>query len=135
MRDASSTSTRLVLNLVGPSTLKSRGVGFNLKRGSGLAFATFSDGGWAHDTGVFQLKGSNPNFEPYAGTAADPVLFVSAPLASGDVLSTGIFQKDRTFPAKSPDAAPGADRHRARAGGRRRERRPAPAGILMCCRW
>jgi hypothetical protein len=101
VRDASSTGTRLVLNLVGPSTLKSRGVGFNLKRGSGLAFATFSDGGWAHDTGVFQLKGSNTNFEPYAGTAADPVLFVSAPLTSGDVLSTGIFQKDRTFPAKS----------------------------------
>jgi hypothetical protein len=29
------------------------------------------------------------------------VLFVSAPLTSGDVLSTGILQKDRTFPAKS----------------------------------
>jgi hypothetical protein len=101
VRDASSTDTRLVLNLVGPSNLKSRGVGFNLKRGSGLAFATFSDGAWAHDTGVFQLKGSNSNFESYAGTAADPVLFVSAPLASGDVLSTGIFQKDRTFAAKS----------------------------------
>jgi hypothetical protein len=100
VRDYTSTNTLLVLNLVGPSTLKARGVGFNLKRGSSLAFGTFADGAYAHDTGVFQLKGSNPNFESYAGTDADPVLFVSAPLASGDVLSTGIFQKDRTNAAK-----------------------------------
>jgi hypothetical protein len=57
----------------------------------------------SHDTGVFELKGSNSSFEPYAGTDADPVLFVSAPLTSGKVLSTGIFQKDRTYSAK--DAA------------------------------
>lgn len=100
VRDYTSTSTRLVLNLVGPSDLKARGVGFNLQKGSGLGFGTFPDGGYANDTGVFELKGSNANFEPYAGTAADPVLFVSAPLASGDVLSTGIFQKDRSYPAK-----------------------------------
>lgn len=100
VQDYSSTSTLLVLDLVGPASLKARGVGFNLKKGSSLAFATFADGAYAHDTGVFQLKGSNPNFEPYAGTDADPVLFVSAPLASGDVLSTGIFQKDRTNVAK-----------------------------------
>ena len=86
----------------GPGHRQTRGVGFNLKSGSGLAFATFSDGGWAHDTGVFQLKGTNSNFESYAGTDADPVLFVSAPLTSGDVLSTGIFQKDRTCSAKDP---------------------------------
>ncbi len=101
VRDYSSTSTLLVLDLVGPSTLKARGVGFNLEKGSSLKFANFSDGAYAHDTGVFELKGSNPDFEPYAGTDADPVLFVSAPLAKGDVLSTGIFQKDRTYPAKS----------------------------------
>jgi len=101
VRDYTSTSTRLVLDLVGPANLKSRGVGFNLKRGGGLAFATFADGAYAQDTGVFELKGSNSNFEPYAGTPADPVLFVAAPLPSGDVLSTGIFQKDRTYAAKS----------------------------------
>jgi hypothetical protein len=100
VRDYSSTSTRLVLNLVGPSGLKARGVGFNLQKGPGLVFGTFAGGAYANDTGVFQLKGTNANFEPYAGTDADPVLFASAPLASGKVLSTGIFQKDRSYPAK-----------------------------------
>jgi hypothetical protein len=100
VKDAASTSTRLVLDLVGPSGTQTRGVGFNLKRGMGLAFGKFDNGGYAHDTGVFQLKGTNPNFEPYAGTDADPVLFASAPLKSGDVLSTGIFQKDRSNSAK-----------------------------------
>ena len=94
-----------MLDLVGPAGTSTRGVGFNLKRGMGLAFGKFDNGGYAHDTGVFQLKGTNPNFESYAGTDADPVLFASAPLKSGDVLSTGIFQKDRTNGAKD-SAAP-----------------------------
>ena len=96
VKDASSSATRIVLNLVGPAGTTSRGVGFNLRKGSGVAFGTFPNGAYALNTGVFELKGTNANFEPYAGTAADPVLFVSAPLKSGDVLSTGIFQKDRT---------------------------------------
>ena len=104
VKDSSSTPTRLVLDLVGPAGTQTRGVGFNLKRGMGLAFATFTNGGYAFDTGVFQLKGTNANFESYAGTAADPVLFVSAPLKSGDVLSTGIFQKDRTNAPKDASA-------------------------------
>ncbi len=105
VKDASSTDTRIVLDLVGPAGTQTRGVGFNLKRGMGLAFSTFASGAYALDTGVFQLKGTNTNFESYAGTAADPVLFVSAPLKSGDVLSTGIFQKDRTNAPKD-SAAP-----------------------------
>jgi hypothetical protein len=100
VKDAASTPTRLVLDLVGPAGMPTRGVGFNLKRGMGLAFGRFDNGGYAHDMGVYQLKGTNSNFESYAGTDADPVLFVSAPLKSGDVLSTGIFQKDRSNGAK-----------------------------------
>ena len=104
VRDAASTPTRLVLDLVGPEGTQTRGVGFNLKRGMGLAFGKFDNGGYARDTGVFQLKGTNANFESYAGTDADPVLFVSAPLKSRDVLSTGIFQKDRTNGPKDSTA-------------------------------
>lgn len=104
VKDPASTPTRLVLDLVGPSDTQTRGVGFNLKRGMGLAFGRFDNGGYAHDTGVFQLKGTNANFESYAGTDADPVLFVSAPLKSSDVLSTGIFQKDRTNVPKDSTA-------------------------------
>lgn len=103
VRDSSSTGARLVLNLVGPAGVGTRGVGFNLQRGYSLAFGTFDNGAYARDTGVFELKGSNPNFESYAGTAADPELFVAAPLPPGTVLTTGIFQKDRSFAAK--DAA------------------------------
>lgn len=104
VKDAASTPTRLVLDLVGPAGTPTRGVGFNLKRGMGLAFGKFDNGGYAHDMGVYQLKGTNSNFESYAGTEADPVLFVSAPLKSGDVLSTGIFQKDRSNGAKDSGA-------------------------------
>jgi len=71
------------------------GIG-QVRRGKGVNFGTFTGGAYAVNTGVFALTGTNANFESYAGTAADPVLFVSAPLKSGDVLSTGIFQKDRT---------------------------------------
>jgi hypothetical protein len=105
VKDASSTDTRIVLDLVGPAGTQTRGVGFNLKKGMGLSFGTFAGGAFALDTGVFQLKGTNTNWESFAGTAADPVLFVSAPLKSGNVLSTGIFQKDRTNAPKD-SAAP-----------------------------
>ena len=104
VKDASSTKTRIVLNLVGPDGLLARGVGFNLKRGKCASFGKFEFGAYARNTHVFELKGTNANFEAYAGTEADPVLFVSAPLKSGDVLSTGIFQKDRTRSAKPLNA-------------------------------
>ncbi|MES2017935.1 MAG: hypothetical protein V4484_15710 [Pseudomonadota bacterium] len=105
VKDASSTQTRVVLNLVGPDGLLARGAGFNLKRGKCAAFGKFEFGAYAVNTHVFELKGTNARFEAYAGTEADPVLFVSAPLKSGDVLSTGIFQKDRSRSAK-PVTAP-----------------------------
>lgn len=100
VKQEGSTSKRIVLGLVGPADTKSRGVGFNLSVGRGARFGTFSEGVYAVDTGVFQLKGSNPNFESYAGTAADPVLFASR-LKGERMLTTGIFQKDRTYAAKS----------------------------------
>jgi hypothetical protein len=104
VKDASSTKTRIVLNLVGPDGLTVRGVGFNLKRGACAAFGKFDGIAYASNTHVFELKGTNARFESYADTEADPVLFVSAPLKSGDVLSTGIFQKDRTRTPKAVTA-------------------------------
>jgi hypothetical protein len=104
VKDSSSSATRIVLNLVGPEGLTVRGVGFNLSRGKCATFGKFEFGAYARNTHVFELKGTNSRFEPYAGTAADPVLFVSAPLKSGTVLSTGIFQKDRTRVPKAVTA-------------------------------
>lgn len=100
VKQEGSTSKRIVLGLVGPTDTKSRGVGFNATIARGARFGTFSEGVYALDTGVFQLKGSNPNFESYAGTAADPVLFASR-LKGDRMLTTGIFQKDRSYAAKS----------------------------------
>ena len=100
VKQEGSTSTRIVLGLVGPSGTTSRGVGFNIDAGYGAHFGNFPDGNYAKDTGVFQLKGSNPNFEPYAGTDADPVLFASR-LKGVRTLTTGIFQKDRSYAAKA----------------------------------
>ncbi|MGM9491768.1 hypothetical protein [Ideonella sp. YS5] len=102
VRQEGSTDQRIVLGLVGPGDTTSRGVGFNLGLGRGVHFGTFADGAYAHDTGVFKLKGSNPDFEPYAGTDADPVLFASR-LKGDKLLTTGIFQKDRTHGAKPLD--------------------------------
>jgi hypothetical protein len=102
VRQEGSTDKRIVLGLVGPSGVTSRGVGFNLSLGRSVHFGSFADGGYARDMGVFQLKGSNSNFEPYAGTEADPVLFASR-LKSKQVLTTGIFQKDRSHGAKPLD--------------------------------
>jgi len=99
VQDASSTATRVVLNLVGPDNAVARGVGFNLSKGQCINFGTFPTGAYALNTKVFQLKAVNVDILPYAGTPADPELFASAPINGGAQLSTGIFQKDRTHPA------------------------------------
>lgn len=98
VKDASSTSTRLVLNLVGPVGVKSRGVGFNLKAGDGISFGLFPNDWHAKDTGVFQLL----NYHRSADFPADepePVFF-AAGVKSGNLLTVGIFQKDRLIDAK-----------------------------------
>lgn len=101
VRDSSSTGTRLVLNLVGPGGAKCRGVGFNLKGGTGVGFTTFPSTWHAKDTGVFELKTVVP--DPLAPPVdPEPVLF-AAGVKPGNVLTVGIFQKDRRATAK--DAA------------------------------
>lgn len=91
MKDNSaSTSTRLVLNLVGPTGSLFRGVGFNLKAdGSKVAFSQFQDAkgtvlGYMLDKGVLHDLDSTSQAMPCLASAAG---------TKGDVLSVGLYQK------------------------------------------
>ena len=97
VKDASSTATRLVLNLVGPPGLLTRGVGFNIQAPAGLKFDTFADGLPIHDTKVFNLQSAAPG-------QADPVALAGG-LLPGNILTVGIFQKGQDQPAVDAGAA------------------------------
>jgi len=97
MKDASTTATRVVLNLVGPSGLKTRGVGFNLQAPSTVKFGAFSNGLAINDGGVYQLLSAaqaDPN---------EPIALVGG-VKSGNILTAGIFQKDRAQSAQDSGA-------------------------------
>jgi len=98
VKDASSTSTRLVLNLVGPTGLKARGVGFNLQAPEAVKFGTFPNKWHAEDAGVFELKNTAPD-PVNPPTSPEPVFF-AAGVKPGNLLTVGIFQKDRRATAK-----------------------------------
>jgi len=111
VKDASSTSARVVLNLVGPAGLKTRGVGFNLQAPPSVHFGAFTKAdvpvnntGWPiNDTGVFELRNTDPR-DPYTGEPLppdpqDPILLAGA-VKKGNLLTVGIFQKDRRATAK-----------------------------------
>jgi hypothetical protein len=70
-----------------------RGVGFNLQGPAGVKFATFSNGLPINDAGVYQLRalGSTDPSEPLAITGG---------VKKGNLLSVGIFQKDRDLAAQ-----------------------------------
>lgn len=97
VKDASTTTTKLVLNLVGPAGLKTRGVGFNLQAPAGVKFAAFSGGLPIKDGGVYQLTmaGSTDPSEPLALTGG---------VKKGNLLSVGIYQKDRDQAAQDSGA-------------------------------
>ena len=92
LKDPSSTTTRVVLNLVGPAGQMTRGVGFNLKAPPGVKFDVFDGGLPVHDTGVYQLLSA-------VGDVNEPVALVAG-VKPGNLLSVGIYQKDRTHAAK-----------------------------------
>jgi hypothetical protein len=96
VRDPSSTTTRLVLNLVGPSGVMTRGAGFNLTAPN-VRFGAFGNGLPIADTGVYQLRrvGSVDPNEPVALNGA----------VKGNLLTVGIWQKDRDQGAKDSGAA------------------------------
>jgi hypothetical protein len=98
VRDPASTTQRLLLNLVGPAGLKTRGVGFNLRAPDAIHFITFDETRFPlRDKGVYQLLNSAPS----SGTndPLEPVLLAGA-VQAGNKLTVGIFQKDRRVTAK-----------------------------------
>ncbi len=98
LRNPASTSTRLVLDLVGPSGLQSRGVGFNLQGPPGVTFDAFDDGLPLKDLGVYQLHRSG------APVPSEPVALMGG-VKPGNLLSVGIFQKDRAQGARDSGVA------------------------------
>jgi len=97
VKDASSTPTNLVLNLVGPTGMKTRGVGIHLQAPKTVTFGTFANGLAIQDTGVYDLLSD-------AEDATEPVAMVAG-LKPENVLSSGIYQKSRTKAAKDSGAA------------------------------
>jgi hypothetical protein len=98
VKDASSTSTRIVLNLVGPSGLKTRGVGFNLQAPATVKFGAFASGMPIQDTGVYELGTAG-------GTDPTEPLAITGGVKKGNLLSVGIYQKDRDQSAKDSGTA------------------------------
>lgn len=112
VKDPSSTPTRLVLNLVGPTGLKTRGAGFNLLAPAPVRYGTFHVAipGTVHatdfpiaDTGVYELLNTDPR-DPWTGDPIpnhplEPTLLAGG-VKAGHVLTVGIFQKDRRASAK-----------------------------------
>jgi hypothetical protein len=86
-----------VLNLVGPPGQLSRGVGFNLKAPAGVRFEALDAGMPVHDLGVYELRSAG-------ATEDEPTAFVGG-VKQGNVLSVGIYQKDRDRSPKDSGVA------------------------------
>jgi len=110
VKDDSSSATRVVLNLVGPAGLKTRGVGFNLKLPAitPVRFGKFETGDRVttglpiRDTGAYFLLNSDPANDGSVPPGQDPLepKLLAGAVKKGNLLTVGIFQKDRREPAK-----------------------------------
>lgn len=102
VRDPASTSTHLLLDLVGPSGFKTRGAAFNLKLPPGLRPRAFAETGHpVKDLGVYQLLNTAP--KNGVRDPQEPVLLAGV-WKPERVLSVGVFQKDRRESAKDSGA-------------------------------
>lgn len=104
VKDAHSTPTRLLLNLVGPAGLPTRGAGFNLQAPATIRFGAFTESGFPiKDLGAYELWNTNP--WPGDGSVAvgsDPLepRLIAGGVKAGNLLTVAIFQKDRRASAK-----------------------------------
>ncbi len=104
VKDVHSTPTRLLLNLVGPAGLNTRGAGFNLQASLAVRFGDFTESGFPiKDMGVYELWNTSP--WPGDGSVAvgsDPLepRLIAGGVKAGNLLTVGIFQKDRRATAK-----------------------------------
>jgi hypothetical protein len=98
VRHASSTPNRLVLELHGPAGERTRGAGLNLQGGPGVRFGAFASG-LAVENGEAYALGSVDSLDPN-----EPVAIAGGVLPN-NVLSVGVYQKDRGWPARDSGAA------------------------------
>ncbi|HJV22235.1 MAG TPA: hypothetical protein VJ570_06050 [Holophagaceae bacterium] len=92
----SSSPKRLVLNLVGPTGEKGRGVGLNLRSDGAVKFGRFPNGTYVNHLGVFQLGNLTGPLDITGSPAAkDVVALLGGVKEDGRLLSVGCFQKDR----------------------------------------
>src|SRR5205814_1216952 len=99
MKNAASTPQRLVLDLVGPAELKTRGAAINLIAPAGIHFLRFPETTMpVKDLGVYELY----NTQPKNGVRSppEPALAMAA-VKAGTLLTAGVFQKDRRAGAKA----------------------------------
>jgi hypothetical protein len=97
LQDSASTPARIILDLVGPAGTLSRGVGFNLQAATGVRFGSFTETGFPiNDTGVYELLNAGAPAFNYPSE----VKLLAGGVKPGNVLTVGIFQKDRRFSAK-----------------------------------
>lgn len=95
LKDPASTPTRLILDLVGPSGLKTRGTGFNLVAPASIHFGRFDETGFPlRDGGVYDLLNTDPTGDPL-----EPALLAGG-VKPGNLLTVAVFQKDRRATAK-----------------------------------
>jgi hypothetical protein len=101
VKDASSTATHLVLNLVGPAGEKGRGAGFNLRSNGQVKFTRFSNGTYINDLGVLQL-GNKDGATDLNGTPATKEVYAmfGGVKEGGKLITVSAFQKDRRYPAQ-----------------------------------
>ncbi len=94
VKDPSSSGDRLVLALVGPSGLKTRGAAITLLADERLVrFLTFEDGAYVQSTGVYATTNTGRPQE-------SKILQLIVGGASGGKFTAGVFQKDPLEPAQ-----------------------------------